>query len=129
MDIDIIAKVNKKPHRKIQKFHKTNWDKMKEETQEIKQSSMDQYQNRSPDENYKKLKSHLNNITEKYVPSKMSRSHFSPPWYNSRVKRMCNKKQRLNALTNRNIGMLIIHTRRTLLKQYANHIVHTYIHT
>ncbi len=56
---------------------------------------MDQYQNRSPDENYKKLKSHLNNITDKYVPSKMSCSHFSPSWYNSTVKRMCNKKQRL----------------------------------
>ncbi len=94
-DSDIIAKVDKNPHRKIQNFDKANWDKMKVETQEFKQSFMDQYQNRSPDVKYKKLKSHLNNITDKYVPSKMSCSHFSPPWYNSTVKRMCNKKQRL----------------------------------
>ncbi len=94
VDGDIIAKVNKKPPRKIQKFHKGNWDKMKVETQEFKHSFMDQYQNRSPDENYKKLKSHLNNITEKYVPSQMSCFHFSQPWNNSTVRRMCNKKQR-----------------------------------
>ncbi len=34
---------------------------------------------------------------------------------------------KLNALTNRNIRMLIIYTRRTLIKQYPNHVVHTYM--
>ncbi len=43
---------------------------MKVETQEFKQLFMDEYQNRSPDENYKKLKSHIITLLINMCPPK-----------------------------------------------------------
>ena len=38
---------------------------------------------------------HIDNIIKKYVPSKMTSSRTNLPWFTSKLKRMCRKKQRL----------------------------------
>ena len=47
------------------------------------------------DQNYADLNNHLELIIDRHVPSKISKSKFSSPWFNAHLKPMCKKKQRL----------------------------------
>ena len=94
-DCDIRARFTRKIPRKIHLYSKADWNKLRAKTLDFKEEFMEKYSDRSVDDNYESLKSHVNNIIDDHVPSKMSTTRFNVPWITPAIKRMCRKKQRL----------------------------------
>ena len=99
-DCDVRAQITKKVPRKIFQWSRANWDHLRKITSEFKDKFLSDYSTKSVNENYNSLCAHINSILDEHVPSKMSKPPQSLPWFNSSLKRMCRKKQRLfNAAT------------------------------
>ena len=81
--------------RTIHQWSRADWDKLKADTTNFKDSYLSQHESRSVDENYNIINDHITNIMETHVPSKQSRSANKTPWLTTSVKRVCRKKQRL----------------------------------
>ena len=94
-DCDIKAQVSKKPPRRIFKWTKSNWDLIRSEVSKFKEKFLSEYTSRSVEDNYNEVSKYLESVTDQHVPSKISTSKSNTPWFNSTLKRMCRKKQRL----------------------------------
>ena len=128
-DCDVRAQITKKVPRKIFQWSRANWDHLRKITSEFKDKFLSDYSTKSVNENYNSLCAHINSILDEHVPSKMSKPRQSSPWFNSSLKRMCRKKQRLFNAAKRThkkpTGTGIKLTRKTPLRHYegpAGHI-------
>ena len=94
-DCDVRAQITKKVLRKIFQWSRANWDHLRKITSEFKDKFLSDYSTKSVNENYNALCAHINFILDEHVPFKMAKPRQSSPWFNSSLKRMCRKKQRL----------------------------------
>ena len=94
IDSDIKAKLNKAPPRKIFKYHKADWDKIRSEATLMNQELLS---NPITDVNsaWNSFKTNTLKIIDKHVPSKLSSSRNNLPWFNHTLKKMSKKKQKL----------------------------------
>ncbi len=85
----------KKKPRKVYKFSKANWGSIKKDVLEFQEQYMKDHPDRTVEENWQAIKQQLNQIIDKYVPSKMTHSRINLPWVSREIKRMCKRKHRL----------------------------------
>ena len=83
------------PPRKIWKWSKCDWDKIRSLAAKFKDSFLEKCMNQSFEENYEEFSNHLDTLMRDHVPSKVINPRFHKPWLNSTIKRMSRKKQRL----------------------------------
>ena len=62
----------KKPPREIHLFSKAEWQKMKDETLKFASNYCEEHENRSVEENWSVIKSHISSLISQFVPSKKS---------------------------------------------------------
>ena len=101
VDCDLRPQFIKNMPRKVYTYSRAKWDDMRKELN----SSIDEYSrdfdNRTVDKNWDSFKTILSNLSDKYIPSRMTSTKQHLPWLNSTTKRMCRRKQRLYNLARR----------------------------
>ena len=95
VDSDIRPLFNKKTPRKIFRYDKGDWTKIMRDTRAFRDEYCDMADDLSVDENWQKVKNHVLQMVEQYIPSKVSSTKFNLPWVTTTIKRLCRKKQRL----------------------------------
>ena len=95
IDSDIRAQTSKKTPHKVYKWGRADWDKMREETTNFKNSFILESNTRSVQENYLSIEDHLKSTLDRHVPSKMTRTRIDLPWFTQELRRKCKHKQRL----------------------------------
>ena len=68
-----------KPH-KVYLWKKADWQTIKQKTAAFAEDFMEDSCNKSVDEQWKLIEEHLNTMTDKHIPSKMSRERVDQPW-------------------------------------------------
>ena len=76
-------------------YSKADWDSIWENTKNFVSDLLDSFSQRNVNENYEKIKIHIDKIINDHIPSKLSSSRFNVPWITNSIRRMCRKKQRL----------------------------------
>jgi len=113
-----LARVIRKPTRKICLWSKTNLIELKARMIEHKDSFMRQYLSRSVEVNYNDFKSFVDSVMDTCIRTKRTSSRFNMPWFNNTLKRMCRKNK--GCLIGQkgprvlNIGSSMSHSRETL---------------
>ena len=79
----------------IRQWSKTDWDKVREEVTQYRDSYFHKASSQPVEDNYKSFQDFIKEIIDTYVQSKMSSVHRNVPWCTPAIKRMCQKKQRL----------------------------------
>jgi len=82
----------KKKSRKIFLYSKANWDDIKAATTRF---AIDSGSYTTLESKWSALKSHIDQVTECFVPSKMTSKRHNVPWMNRSPRRLCRKKNRL----------------------------------
>ena len=95
IDSDVRARTNKKSPRKIYKWAKADWDKIKADTSAFADRYQEESRENSIEENHKLIEDHLKDMLVKHVPSKLSRTRIDLPWLTPDLKRKCRRNQRL----------------------------------
>jgi hypothetical protein len=93
--LDLRAKMYHKTPHKVYKYRHADFDSMREEASAWTKSYMIGFSNRSVDENWTKLRDAIKNLTETYVPSKMTSFKRTLPWISPLLKRKLRKRERL----------------------------------
>lgn len=89
-------KVIRPPKRKIYVYNRADFPGIDSDMIDFdKTLTADKINSHSIEELYSMFKEALFNSINRYIPSKLSSSHFSFPWVNNSVKRDINRKQRL----------------------------------
>lgn len=95
-DIDIKPTYNKQQKRKIYKYAKADWDKIKEDCDTISSDVKTLIENGSNiNDVWEKFKTSIINSMDKNIPSFQTNSKSKTPWINGKIKKMLRKKQRL----------------------------------
>ena len=94
-DSDLRARYTRREPRKIYMYSKADWDSIRENTKNFVSDLLDSFSLRNVNENYEKIKIHIDKIINDHIPSKLSSSRFNVPWITNSIRRMCRKKQRL----------------------------------
>ena len=81
--------------RTIFQYSKADWDSIRNKTKDFVSDLMGNLNDHTPDENYSKLKTHVDQVVKDHIPSKKVTTRYNVPWISTSVKRMCRKKQRL----------------------------------
>ena len=95
VDTVFTIKLNRKLPRHIRQWSKTDWDKVREEVTQYRDSYFHKASSQPVEDNYKSFQDFIKELIDTYVPSKMSSVHRNVPWCTPAIKRMCQKKQRL----------------------------------
>ena len=90
--MDVLAQVSKKPSRKIYKWSKADWEGMKNDTNIFCHSYLSEAPKKTVEDNNSTIESHLKDVLNKHVPSKMSRTRTDVPWLSPDLKRQCRRK-------------------------------------
>ena len=95
VDTVIMIKPNRKLPRRIRQWYKTDWDEVREDVTQYRDSYFHKASSQPVEENYKSFQDFIKDIIDTYVPSKMSSVRWNVPWCTPAIKGMCQKKQRL----------------------------------
>lgn len=95
VDSDIRPKHNSAPPRKVFKFHKADWDAMKQETKTFQDRYKEEEDQRSTNKNWLEIKSHLNQMLDKHCPWKARTTRHNLPWMTPCLRRQIRRKRRL----------------------------------
>ena len=94
-DSDLRARLTRREPRKIYMYSKADWDTIREKTRNFVTNFLDNFPSCDVNDNYVKLKNHIDQVIEAHIPSKRLTTRFNVPWITTNIKRMCRKKQRL----------------------------------
>ena len=86
---------NKKKQRPIKLFKKTDWGGFRSEMKAYHQTYLENHTSCDTNTKWTEFKNALNNLTEKYVPTKMCKPKDGHPWVTCSIKRLINKRDRL----------------------------------
>ena len=94
-DCDVKAQLAKKAHRK--KSSNGSWwtGITLNLLQIILKVFLSSFHNNAMDQNYTGLRDHLESTIDRHVPSNISKSKSSSPWFSAHLKQMCKKRQSL----------------------------------
>ena len=76
-------------------YSKADWDTIREKTRNFVTNLLDNFPSCDVNDNYVKLKNHIDQVIDAHIPSKRVTIRFNVPWITTNIKRMCRKKQRL----------------------------------
>ena len=85
----------KQKQRPIKLFKKTDWDGFRSEMKAYHQTYLENHSSCDTNTKWTEFKNTLNNLTEKYVPTKMCKPKDGHPWVTCSIKRLINKRDRL----------------------------------
>lgn len=94
VDSNIKPTYTKATPRKIFSFNKADWKKLKEETVNFTSSFLKKASSLDVEANWTLLKSHLQRMMDKNIPSKFKSTRINLPWFSRQVKRSIKLKQR-----------------------------------
>ena len=94
-DCDVRAVSVEKPPRVIFKWGKADWDKIRSSLKNFKDRFLTICHHRTVEENYSDLNSFITKVMDENIPTKLSKTRQSAPWFDHKLKRMCKRKQRL----------------------------------
>ena len=94
VDTVLTPVTSKKAPRKIFKWSKAHWDKMRFDTQAFTNEALS-CTNLTVQGLYESFTKHMKTMLNLYVPCTWSRTRSDLPWLSPELKRQCNKKQRL----------------------------------
>ena len=95
VDSDVKPPFVKKKSRKVYKYKKADWDKIRAETAAFAEEFIRDLDEHSVEENWLQIKDHLKRMMNEHIPSKFTTTRFDLPWVDNCLKRMCRRKQRL----------------------------------
>ena len=93
----VVVDSDLKPHyakaipRKIHAFKKANWTKIREDTESFKDDFLLEAPNRDVQTNWGILKTHLQKMMDKFIPSSLKSSRRNLPWFTNSLKRTIKK--------------------------------------
>ena len=82
-----------KPPRVIFKWGKADWDKIRASLNNFKDRFLAICHHRTVEENYSDLNSFITKVMDENIPTKLSKTRQSTPWFYHKLKRMCKRKQ------------------------------------
>ena len=122
-DHDIVhheLKVNlgrsKQKQRPVKLYKKTVWNSFRSEMAEYQTEFFKLSENMTADSKWNLFKAALNNLTDKFIPTKLCRPKDGHPWINNFIKRLMRKRDRLYSKLKSNRSNKTIKTKFTSLK-------------
>ena len=94
-DIDVLPQLIKQKKRKIFLFSKVNWEDIQKDTEQLSNSILEDRAQNPVEYLWTRLKDGLTHIMDKHIPSRMTNSRKSLPWFNRKLKQMVRRKARL----------------------------------
>ena len=95
-DFDTKPHVSATPPRKIYKFHKADWDTLKEELDKGAQTVVKQYNNGDGVATlWTSFRTLLQKAMDRSIPSRLQKKRTSLPWLTHSIQKMLKRKQRL----------------------------------
>ena len=94
-DCDVRAVSVKKPPRVTFKWGKADWDKIRKCLYKFKDRFFTICSQLTMEENYNDLNSFIIKVMDENIPTKLSKSRQSAPWFDHKLQRICKMKQRL----------------------------------
>jgi len=94
-DSDIKPVKSTSKSRKVLHYNKADWAKAKENTALFQSQFLKDAPDRSVEDNWAFLKSHINSMINKHIPSKMCRPNRDLPWFNRPLKKAIRRKHLL----------------------------------
>ena len=94
-ELEIDVGKRKQKQRPIKLFKKTDWDGFRSEMKAYHQTYLENHSSCDTNTKWTEFKNALNNLTEKYVPTKMCKPKDGHPWVTCSIKRLINKRDRL----------------------------------
>ena len=95
-DFDTKPHVSATPPRRIYKFHKADWDTMKEELDKEVQTVVNQYNNGDGvTPLWTSFRTLLQKAMDRSIPSRLQKKRTSLPWLTHAIKKMLKRNQRL----------------------------------
>ena len=94
-DCNVRAVSVEKPPRVIFKWGKANWDKIRSSLNNFKDRFLTICHHRTVEENYSDLNSFIIKVMDENIPTKLSKTRQSTPWFDHKLKHICKRKQRL----------------------------------
>ena len=94
-DCNVRAVSVEKPPRVIFKWGKADWDKIRSSLNNFKDRFFAICYHRTVEENYNDLNSFITKVMDENIPTKLSETTQSAPWFDYKLKRMRKRKQRL----------------------------------
>ena len=73
-------------------YSKAEWDTIREKTRNFGTNPLDNFPSCDINDNYAKLKNHIDQVIEAHIPSKRVTTRFNVPWITTNIKPMCRKK-------------------------------------
>ena len=73
-------------------YSKADWDTIREKTRNFVTNLLDNFPSCDVNDNYVKLKNHIDQVIEAHIPSERVTTRFNVPWITTNIKRMCRKK-------------------------------------
>ena len=95
VDMSLRAQRTKTSPHKIYLWSKVQWPTIKEETSAFSTCFCAESLDKSVDEQWDLIESHISKMIDKHVPTKTFKMRFDQPWLTTDLKRKCCKKQRL----------------------------------
>ena len=79
---------------KVYLYHKADVTGMREDIKNFQDPFIQDCDVDSIEKSWQKLENFIKNVTDKYIPSKLSSSRYNLPWMNSQLKRLIRRKER-----------------------------------
>lgn len=85
----------KQKQRHINLYKKTDWNGFRDEMRAYQSTYQEKVKNCNTNSKWKEFKDSLNNLTQKYVPTKLCKPKDGHPWVTLEIKRLMHKRDRL----------------------------------
>ncbi|XP_072164906.1 uncharacterized protein [Diadema setosum] len=79
---------------KVYLYHKADVTSMKQDIKNFQDPFIQNCEVNSIEDSWQSFENFIQNITDKYIPSKLSSSRYNLPWMNSQLKRLIRRKDR-----------------------------------
>ena len=94
-DCNVRAVSVEKPPRVIFIWGKADWDKIRSSLKDFKDKFLTICHHRTVEYNCSDLHSFITKVMDENIPTKLSNTRQSVPWFDHKLKRMCKRKQQL----------------------------------
>ena len=96
-DIGLVPQYIRQKRRKFYVFNKADWEAMHRGTSCLSSEIVDSAASGNVEDLWNTFKTGIHKLMDKHIPSKMSSSRKSVPWFNTRLNRMVRQKKRLHS--------------------------------